>query len=60
MAFQNDFSNMLENKDLSDPVEKMCFDIMIETLLGSLLGDTPESYQKAMLDFIKTTGPNKA
>jgi hypothetical protein len=60
MTFKADFTAVMAQKDLSDPVEKMCFDIMIETLLGSLLGDTPESYQKAMLDFIKTTGPNKA
>jgi hypothetical protein len=60
MTFQADFTAAMGQKDLSDPVEKMCFDIMIETLLGGLLDDTPAPYQKAMLDFIKTTGPNKA
>jgi hypothetical protein len=60
MAFQNDFSNMLENKDLSDPVEKMCFDAMLQTLYSELLASQAESYQRAILKSLKDTGPNKA
>jgi hypothetical protein len=60
MTFQADFTATMAQKDLSNPTEKLCFDVMIETLLGNLLADKPESYQKAMLEHIKTTGPNKA
>jgi hypothetical protein len=60
MTFQADFTTAMAQKDLSNPTEKLCFDIMLETLLGALLGAKPESYQKAMLEHIKTTGPNKA
>jgi hypothetical protein len=60
MTFKTDFAAAMGQKDLSNPTEKLCFDVMIETLCSALLADKPESYQKAMLEHIKTTGPNKA
>ena len=60
MTFQADFAATMGQKDLSDPVEKMCFDIMIESLFGELLAEKPEAFQKGILDAISKTGPNKA
>tara|TARA_B110000977_G_C10965871_1_gene450373 strand:- start:578 stop:760 length:183 start_codon:yes stop_codon:yes gene_type:complete len=60
MTLSTDFATVMRQKDLSDPVEKMCFDIMIESLFGELLAEKPEAFQKGILDALSKTGPNKA
>ena len=60
MSLKDDLAKAMHNKDLSDPVERNCFVAMMEVIYGALLEEKSEDYQKAMVDMIASTGPNKA
>ena len=59
MTVKANFEEMIINKDLSDPVEKLCFDALSNVLFSQILSRATPEDQRYVLAMLTKTGPNK-